>query len=155
MTDLRQRFEITDKGNLDEYLGVKVTWTDGGTIELTQPHFSDSIISDLAFKENAKGKNTPAPSTASINQDVNGNDYDKSWDYRSVIGKLNFLEKSTQTRHRLRSASVRKVFQQPEAESLCSGPTHRLLPHDNNGQGHNLEAKSMLCGCRLPRRMGR
>ena len=68
---------------------------ENGTIELTQPHLIDSIINDLGFKANTKGKDTPAPSTASINRDLDGEGHDESWEYRSVIGKLNFLEKST------------------------------------------------------------
>jgi hypothetical protein len=35
------------------------------------------------------------PSTASINRDLDGEAHNESWEYRSVIGKLNFLEKST------------------------------------------------------------
>ena len=95
MTELGARFDITDEGDIDEYLGVKVTRMPDGTITLTQPHLIDSIIADLGFKENTKGKDTPAPSTASINRDLHGKDHDESWEYRSVIGKLNFLEKST------------------------------------------------------------
>ena len=95
MTELGARFEITDEGDIDEYLGVKVTRTQDGTITLTQPHLIDSIIADLGFKENTKGKDTPAPSTASIDRDLNGKEHSESWEYRSVIGKLNFLEKST------------------------------------------------------------
>lgn len=95
MVELGKRFEITDEGDIDEYLGVKVTRLPDGTITLTQPHLIDSIIADLGFKENTKGKDTPAPSTASIDRDLGGKDHDESWEYRSIIGKLNFLEKST------------------------------------------------------------
>ena len=95
MEDLSKHFDITDEGDIDEYLGVKITRTTDGTITLTQPHLIDSIIADLGFKENTKGKNTPAPSTACINIDLDGRPHDESWEYRSVIGKLNFLEKST------------------------------------------------------------
>ena len=95
MEELGNRFNITDEGDIDEYLGVKVTRHDNGTISLTQPHLIDSIIADLGFKANTKGKSTPAPSTASLNRDREGPTHDESWDYRSVIGKLNYLEKST------------------------------------------------------------
>ena len=95
MKDLSEQFDITDEGDIDEYLGVKVTKLPDGTITLTQPHLIDSIIADLGFKENTKGKATPAPSTASINRDLDGPPHAESWEYRSVIGKLNFLEKST------------------------------------------------------------
>ena len=93
--ELGKRFEITDEGEIDEYLGVKVTRIDVNTIELSQPHLIDSIIADLGFKDNTKGKDTPAPSTACLDRDKDGTSHDESWDYRSVIGKLNFLEKST------------------------------------------------------------
>ncbi|KAI2507111.1 G-protein coupled peptide receptor [Fragilaria crotonensis] len=95
LKDLSSRFDITDEGDIDEYLGVKVTREDDGTITLTQPHLIDSIIADLGFRENTKTKSTPAPSTASINRDLDGEAHNESWEYRSVIGKLNFLEKST------------------------------------------------------------
>ena len=95
MEDLGKHFDITDEGDIDEYLGVKVTRLQDGTISLTQPHLIDSIIADLGFKPNTKGKETPAPSTASINRDLDGPPHAESWEYRSVIGKLNFLEKST------------------------------------------------------------
>ena len=95
MSDLSSKFEITDEGDIDEYLGVKVTRLDDGRITLTQPHLIVSIIQDLGFKENTKGKDTPAPSTANLNRDASGEDHNEQWDYRSVIGKLNFLEKST------------------------------------------------------------
>lgn len=95
LLELSQRFEITDEGDIDEYLGVKVTTLTSGQITLTQPHLIDSIISDMGFKANTKEKPTPAPSTLSLNRDINGSAHDESWDYRSIIGKLNFLEKST------------------------------------------------------------
>jgi hypothetical protein len=78
-----------------EYLGVKVTTLSTGQITLTQPHLIDSIISDMGFKDNTKEKPTPAPSTALLNCNIDGSSHDESWDYRSIIGKLNFLEKST------------------------------------------------------------
>ena len=80
MSELGQRFDIMDEGDIGEYLGVKVTRMENGTIELTQPHLIDGIINNLGFKETTKGKDTPAPSTASINRDINGKDHDKSWE---------------------------------------------------------------------------
>ncbi|KAI2496817.1 hypothetical protein MHU86_17696 [Fragilaria crotonensis] len=50
LKDLSSRFDITDEGDIDEYLGVKVTREDDGTITLTQPHLIDSIIADLGFR---------------------------------------------------------------------------------------------------------
>jgi hypothetical protein len=108
--ELGKRFEITDEGDIDEYLGVKVTRLPNGQITLTQPHLIDSIIADMGFKENTKSKPTPAPSTASLDRDTAGTPHSESWDFRSVIGKLNFLEKSTRPDIAFRCPSMRQVL---------------------------------------------
>ena len=97
MEDLGKHFDITDEGDIDEYLelGVKVTRISDGTITLTQLLLIDSIIADLGFKENTKGKDTTAPSTASINKELDGMPHNEAWENWSVFRKLNFLEKST------------------------------------------------------------
>jgi hypothetical protein len=95
MKEMGERFNITDKGELNEYLGVKITHLDDGTISLTQPHLIDSIIEDMGSRPNTKGKSIPAPSTRILQRDEEEADHDETWEYRSAIGKRNFLEKST------------------------------------------------------------
>jgi hypothetical protein len=57
----------------------------------------DSIIADCGLeKPNAKPRDTPALSTRIVRRDEDGESWlDEKWKYRSLIGKLNFLEKST------------------------------------------------------------
>jgi hypothetical protein len=88
-------FDVTDEGQLSDYLGVKIERRDDGTILLTQPHLIDQIISDLGLKPNTKTKDLPALSSKTLNRDTNGHPFREDWHYRSIIGKLNFLEKST------------------------------------------------------------
>ena len=88
-------FDMTDEGELSDYLGVKITRQDDGTIHLTQPHLIDQIISDLGLKPNTKTKEMPALTSKVLNKDINGHPFREDWHYRSIIGKLNFLEKST------------------------------------------------------------
>lgn len=102
VSDLSKIFEISDEGTLEDYLGVNVMHKDDGTILLAQPHLIDSILKDVGLmnedgtvRSNAKGKETPALSTKLIGPDTEGAEFDYEWNYRSVIGKLNFLEKST------------------------------------------------------------
>jgi hypothetical protein len=104
MTELGAGFEIADGGDLDKYLGLKVTRMPHGTITLTQPHLIDDINADLGFKDSTKGKDTPAPSTASIDCDLNGKEHSVSWEYRSVIGKL--ISKKNRQGRTLRSQST-------------------------------------------------
>lgn len=102
MSDMKKKFTISDEGNLQEYLGVRVDHRSDGTIKLSQPQLIDSILKDLGLiyqsgegKQRSTPKDTPAQSTTVLGPDLEGEPFDYDWDYRSVVGKLNFLEKST------------------------------------------------------------
>jgi hypothetical protein len=47
------------------------------------------------MKPNAKTKDKAAPSSTILRLDLEGEPWSEKWDYQSIIGKLNFLEKST------------------------------------------------------------
>ena len=102
LKDMRTIFNIEDQGSITDYLGVAVERKDDGSFYLAQPHLIDSILRDLSLIDEsgtimpqAKARPIPAQSTVLIGPDANGPPFDYQWDYRSVIGKLNFLEKST------------------------------------------------------------
>ena len=86
--------DIEDQDELSNYLGVHITRKDDMTY-LTQPHLIDQIIKDTGISQHSSNKLTPAPSTVILNADSNGKEFDHKFDYWSVVGKLNFLEKST------------------------------------------------------------
>jgi hypothetical protein len=88
-------FRVTDEGDLADYLGVKIEQLPNGTIKLSQPHLIQQILDDLGFSSQTKSQPTPAASTIKLNRDPLGKCHEEAWDYRSVIGKLNFIEKST------------------------------------------------------------
>ena len=88
-------FNITDEGTLSDYLGVEIKQLPNGTIKLSQPHMIDSILKDLNFNDKTKSKPTPAPSNIRLDRDMDGAEMDDDFHYRRVIGKMNFLEKST------------------------------------------------------------
>ena len=87
--------KITDEGTLEDFLGVNITKQPDGSFELKQPHLVDQILEDLKMTSNVKEKTTPAPSSKILTQQEDSEQFDKSFHYRSVIGKLNYLEKST------------------------------------------------------------
>jgi Reverse transcriptase (RNA-dependent DNA polymerase) len=101
--DLQSKFTVDDQGTIEDYLGVQVTRLDDGSYKLSQPQLIDSILRDLGLldeqnqvKTNApKSRDRPALQTTLIGPDPNGIPFDYPWHYRSLIGKLNFLEKST------------------------------------------------------------
>jgi len=94
---LHSQFSIEDEGEISDYLGVKITKNHNGTITLSQPHLIQSILLDLHLLNNkqATTRTLPALTTKILHPDVEGKPFDNSFRYRSVIGKLNFLEKST------------------------------------------------------------
>jgi hypothetical protein len=94
---LDKSFNVSDEGSISDYLGIKVTRLSDGRLTFTQPQLIDSILVDCGLeKPNAKPRETPALSSRILLRDEHGIPWkDEKWKYRSVIGKLNFLEKST------------------------------------------------------------
>jgi hypothetical protein len=93
--ELSDFFNITDEGDVDAYLGVKVSRPTPDTIELKQPHLIQQILDNMDMQPNTKTKDKAPPSSTILRHDLDGEPFREKWDYRSVIGKLNFLEKST------------------------------------------------------------
>jgi hypothetical protein len=92
---IKASLKIEDQGDLNDYLAVKVEKLQDGRFKLSQPQLIRSLIADLHFQANTKEKQTPAVTTKILDRDPHGAPFDGSFHYRSVIGKLNFLEKST------------------------------------------------------------
>ena len=98
VTDLRassRKFTVDDQGDVGDFLGIQVQKQEDGSILLTQPQLIDSILKDLHLQSNSHGKKTPSVTTSLLHKDINGPEMTPDFHYRSVIGKLNFLEKST------------------------------------------------------------
>jgi Reverse transcriptase (RNA-dependent DNA polymerase)/GAG-pre-integrase domain len=88
-------FEITHQPEVKDFLGVHIQRNTDGTIVLTQPQLIKSIITDLGLKENPNTRDIPALSSKILQKHSNSPSHNEKWHYRSVIGKLNYLEKST------------------------------------------------------------
>jgi hypothetical protein len=101
---LGKTFKIEDQGNLSDYLGIKIEKTPDGTLEWTQPTLTQSILKDLKLDgEEIKGrqnkpniKPVPANTSVPLTDHKGSPDHNpKDFEYRHVIGKLLYLEKST------------------------------------------------------------
>ena len=93
--EIAESFEITDEGQVDEYLGVKVVKLQGNRIKMSQPYLIEQIIEGLGFNARTKVKSTPAIASKILHRDMEGEEMSTEWDYARIIGQLNFLEKST------------------------------------------------------------
>ena len=79
MHDLPRKFRIKDLGDIKEFLGIQVYCKDDGSITLTQPQLIDSILHDLNFQDNTKGKETPALSTVILQKDAMGKSFNNNY----------------------------------------------------------------------------
>ena len=94
---LHNKFSLTEEGDVSAYLGVKVNIDpDSDKITLTQPYLIQRIIDELgdAITE-ANVKSTPSVYKEVLHKDTDGPDRQQSWNYRSIIGMLNYLAAST------------------------------------------------------------
>jgi hypothetical protein len=67
--DLRQaKFDIEDKGDIKDYLGVHVTKLENGQLKFWQPHLIEQIISDVQLPRNMT-QSIPAISSKILQRD--------------------------------------------------------------------------------------
>jgi hypothetical protein len=96
---LKNEYNVTDEGNLEDYVGVLIERMPDGREKLSQPRLISQIIDDVGFgtenRYTTKIKKKPAASSVLLRRDLEGEEMNEKWEYRSLIGKLNYLEKST------------------------------------------------------------
>ena len=55
-------FDLTDEGEVDSFLGIKIDTEDDGTITMSQPALIETIIKSLGLENDSKQHKTPAVS---------------------------------------------------------------------------------------------
>ena len=88
--------DITIEGDLEDFLGIRMDRKSDGTIHMSQPHLIRQILNDLKMdptKLNAKP--TPMVSSTILKRHQDSPAHDGSFHYRSVVGKMNYLEKGS------------------------------------------------------------
>jgi len=94
ITSLSEIFLLQDQDDIHDYLGVRVTKdAHTKTITIQQPGLIQSILQDLNLLHDSKPKDTP--SLGILHPDRSGAPRQDTWNYRSVIGKLNYLAQNT------------------------------------------------------------
>jgi Reverse transcriptase (RNA-dependent DNA polymerase) len=94
--DIASKFTITSSEGVEDFLGVNTAINpQKGEIKFSQPQLIRSIINDLGLDEKSKTHKTPALSNVVLHAHEDSPCHIEPWSYRAVIGKLNFLEKSS------------------------------------------------------------
>jgi hypothetical protein len=94
----KAKLSITVEGDLADFLGVSIDRRSDRTIHLSQPHLIDQILEDLRLnKSNVKDRSTPAASSKLLTRHSDSDPFDNSFNYQSLIEKMNYLEKATRS----------------------------------------------------------
>jgi hypothetical protein len=81
---------------VDTFLGVKIVKDkELGKLTFTQPQLIDSILADLNLDDKSNIRDIPALLTKIMQPFHDSPPHSEEWHYRSVIGKLNYLEKAS------------------------------------------------------------
>mmetsp|Transcript_20491 Transcript_20491/g.29245 ORF Transcript_20491/g.29245 Transcript_20491/m.29245 type:complete len:426 (+) Transcript_20491:2855-4132(+) len=92
ITDLQKDYLIGDTGSVQDFLGIRITTDNKGRIHMIQSGLIDSIIRDTGL---TSGKTRETPADQILHPDKDGPPRIEKWNYRSIIGKLNFLAQNT------------------------------------------------------------
>jgi hypothetical protein len=93
LASLEKDFVITSQGSVGTYLRIDIKHTLDGHLELVQSGLINKIISACGLQDQSAEHLTPA--TSILQADLNGPPRKHSWNYRSLIGMLNYLASST------------------------------------------------------------
>jgi len=92
------KLDITVEGDIQDFLGVNIERMRDGTIHFTQPHLVNKILKSMNMDtEGIKTKDTPAASSRILHRHTKSEDFDQGFNYRSVVGMLNYLEKGSRS----------------------------------------------------------
>ena len=95
---LKQSFDLTNEGDLQDYLGTRLTKHPDGRIELQQKKTIDNCLERLGMgptSKNVKTHDTLAESSKILHADEDGANRKHTWNYQAVIGCLNYLQAMT------------------------------------------------------------
>ena len=91
----KNKYDIDDQGDISDYLGINFDLLPDGSLKLWQPHLIDQILDEVGIQPGEKCKPTPAASTRILQRRKEDPPAKFDFNYRKVIGKLNYLEKSS------------------------------------------------------------
>ena len=87
-------FDLTDEGDVDAFLGVKVDQQIDSSLKMSQPDLIQRIIALVGLDSSSKMHKTPAISPP-LHAHEHGAPREETWSYRSAIGMLLYLAKNT------------------------------------------------------------
>ena len=92
----KKNYIITDEGSLTKYLGVDVKYKKDGNFELLQPFLIKRILDLTGVEGESEYNSKPTPAMRPLlHKDLAGESRKNSWNYRTAIGMLTYLQGTT------------------------------------------------------------
>jgi Reverse transcriptase (RNA-dependent DNA polymerase) len=92
---LQEEYDLTDDGELQDYLGIRFERRSDGSLKLTQPRMIERVLKIVGLDENngkTKLHDTPASEHKILDNDPDGKGRIQGWNYRSAVGCLSYLQ---------------------------------------------------------------
>jgi len=105
--------ELTAEGTFEDYLSVKYSKSDDGSVEMTQSGLIEKVLT-AAKMTNCKESQSPANVTA-LPTDPDGEPMNEEWNYRSIIGMLIYLSTNTRPDITFAVSQVARYGNNPKA----------------------------------------
>jgi hypothetical protein len=84
------KLALNEPDPIDNFLGIHFSHQDNGELHMSQTGLIDAVA-ESAHIPKGRRKKTPTPATEILHADTEGLARQESWNYPSVIGKLNYL----------------------------------------------------------------
>ena len=104
-----ENYVLTDEGEINTYLGVDIDKSKKGSIELRQPYLIQRCLEAMEVNDKMDIKRTPATKPL-LHKDKDGSPRKHHWNYRQVIGMLNYLKKHDTSRHFYGNTPMRSIL---------------------------------------------
>ena len=107
---------VTIEGGVKDFLGVHLEKVNDKEIKMTQPHLMKQIIRDMGMNTKTKPRKIPAASSKIFKRHEGSSRHDQSFNYRSIVGKLHYLEKNTRPDISYATHQCARFVEDPKAE---------------------------------------
>jgi hypothetical protein len=88
------KLTLNNPDPIDDFLGIHFSHQDNSELHMSQKGLIYTVT-EIAYIPKGQLKNTPTPATAILHTDTEGLARQESWNYPSVIGKLNYLAQNS------------------------------------------------------------
>jgi hypothetical protein len=109
------KLNISIEGDIQDFLGVNIERHNDGSITFTQPHLIDKVLEATRLQD-GKEKDTPAAISRILRRHSSSEPFDNSFNYRSVLGMLNYLDKGTRSDIAYATHQCARFCEEPKKE---------------------------------------